>query len=228
VRWRVVFFAVGAALGIAAGRWMHQAPAVCPDGAELAWSKAGAGPDSEALEADLLGCRTADGIVTGPWVKWVDGTMTQAGYSSEGRLHGSAFSWSSDGRRDAAVQFEDGETGSFTDFDEEGHLVLDWKKLSNDAALTRAWYPSGQLKSRVEWRAGEPHGLSESWHSNGQPAARGSYTGGSKTGLWRCWNEDGSQVVERAFRNGELEPIAPANHEAWTWPCYRALASDGT
>jgi len=224
---------------------MHQAPAVCPDGAELAWSKAGAGPDSEALEADLLGCRTADGIVTGPWVKWVDGTMTQAGYSREGRLHGSAFSWSSDGRRDAAVQFEDGETGSFTDFDEEGHLVLDWKKLSNDAALTRAWYPSGQLKSRVEWRAGEPHARGRPGDVAGQchragrarirhldrgqlHAARGSYTGGSKTGLWRCWNEDGSQVVERAFRNGELEPIAPANHEAWTWPCYRALASDGT
>ena len=55
----------------------------------------------------------------------------------------------------------------------------------------REWFPSGAMRSELDFRAGQPHGAWREWDEAGALRSEGQYEAGEETGRWSFWFEGG-------------------------------------
>ena len=76
------------------------------------------------------------------------------------------------------------------------------------------WYhKNGNLKQKIPYKEGSPHGIQEMYHENGQLKKRGRHGGppvqgynvgkGFRVGIWEFWDEDGTKLIPKKYEYDE-------------------------
>jgi len=67
------------------------------------------------------------------------------------------------------------------------------------------WYPSGQVRTLVDYRDGQRHGRYRAWHPGGTLAVTGGYEGDREHGLWQSFDEGGALQMSLPCVRGSTE-----------------------
>lgn len=76
----------------------------------------------------------------------------------------------------------------------------------------REWFPSGALRSELDFRAGEPHGEWQEWFEGGSARSEGQYESGEETGRWSFWFEGGGLSERGEMYQGDRDGAWTAWH----------------
>jgi antitoxin component YwqK of YwqJK toxin-antitoxin module len=177
------------------------------------------GPFIEHFETGQMKSETPylDGRVHGLKKEWSDiGFVKKEAHFESGQKHGpyATFLMLNEGVRLPHIsgQHERGEkTGSWT-----YHYMTSEKRDHGDfvagvrEGLWTSWFPSGELKREVHYRADEYHGALVEY-DQGVKLSTANYADGAPEGVQTLWFTNGEKKSERTFANGK------ASGPAATW-----------
>lgn len=69
------------------------------------------------------------------------------------------------------------------------------------------WFPSGSLKSTMEFKNGVAEGLTTYFHENGTKRAEETYINGKLEGTSKVWDKDGKITQEITYKNHKYDGI---------------------
>ncbi len=65
------------------------------------------------------------------------------------------------------------------------------------------YYPSGQIKAKIEYKNGQKHGHITIYYPDGKIKVQGKYKNGQKHGRWIFYDKAGNKISEEKWKNGQ-------------------------
>ena len=95
-------------------------------------------------------------------------------------------------------------TGTSVSYHDNGQLEVkvNYKEGEPDG-LTEVYYDNGQLMVKANYKEGEPHGLAEVYYDDGQLRAKANYKHGERHGLKEIYYDNGELKEEAKYKDGE-------------------------
>jgi antitoxin component YwqK of YwqJK toxin-antitoxin module len=81
--------------------------------------------------------------------------------------------------------------------------------LQEAVDVRRVWHANGQLRSGIERKDGQRHGLHQGWYADGHPAYEGVWKDGQQHGFHREWHENGQIQIEVEWTDGQSHGLHP-------------------
>ena len=106
--------------------------------------------------------------------------------------------------------------GWFRLYWENDQLRYEWEYKDSQRAdgISKAWFPSGQIKSIHTYKDGEIDGLMTNWYENGHKRYEGTIKDGVlNDGLYTDWYENGQKRWEGSYKEGKEDGLGTSWYE---------------
>ncbi|GAA4269325.1 lectin-like protein [Hyunsoonleella aestuarii] len=99
-------------------------------------------------------------------------------------------------------------TGKLIDYDIDEKIMMEVNyKEGEPDGVSRVWYENGQLQFETNIKEGEPDGVSRVWFENGQLEKEVNSKEGKQEGLFRQWHKNGQLKDEGNFKNNKQDGL---------------------
>ena len=83
------------------------------------------------------------------------------------------------------------------------------------AEVRKEYYPSGKLKTEINYINGIKEGIRKTYYENGQLEVETNYKKNIKEGIYKLYYENGKLRQEGNYKNGKLDGILKMYYKKW-------------
>ena len=136
-----------------------------------------------------------------------NGEPSFVSHYENGQLEGVSVSWDEAGLvKRITVDQPDG-THQWTEYFGNGHPSQEQVLKDGKLLRRRMWHNTGAKATDYWCKNGKPHGKYTEWHPNGTVRQEGEYENGEAVGMFSCWNEEQKLTRTLHHQNGKIVRI---------------------